>query len=520
MSLPDENHVIELLKQVRQESIPPRQVWKQMGKERLIREAYRMQQAAKIKRVVAGAGSLAAAVFMGVWLSYDSPLKPSVDRQTAISPPATISATPPLATPSLPVESMAKPQQEQGATPRVDNKIVQNQTVTRDAPQPQSVAKESATNSTDRSQPTTTREKSPLEDQAEAYLQKKLGAQSKQFEVDYIHSNLATGEVAFRKIINGIPLQENSATVRISPKTGEMTLLLYPDLEDSGGASQPANRDGMIDKKKAAQQLGSTLRLVYAGKKQPGLQYAVASDVYVNAKTGTLISQARAEKKSVAVSGQGKPLMLKTSNEVAELLERKLSIKVEQKAFIGVNPRGISYSWNDGQGNGVSVETTDDGAFLGFSRMAANESKNQRETTYEQAQTLAIAHLEKFLPTDVRELSLEASQESPSTIQFTFAPKVNGIPVMEHPYKVSVELASGLVTELTGNFSDLSWIQIDQTAKTLSKEAALDQFVQHAPLELVYLPAEKGAEPVLAYQIRRDSEQPWAIEATTGKVIN
>ncbi|MFF0829436.1 hypothetical protein ACFYU8_21540 [Brevibacillus sp. NPDC003359] len=45
-------------------------------------------------------------------------------------------------------------------------------------------------------------------------------------------------------------------------------------------------------------------------------------------------------------------------------------------------------------------------------------------------------------------------------------------------------------------------------------------FVQHAPLELVYLPAEKGAELVLAFQIRRDSEQPWAIVATTGKVIN
>lgn len=510
MSLPDENHVIELLKQVRQESIPPRQVWKQMGKERLIREANRMQQTAKVKRVVAGAGSLAAAVFMGVWLGYDSPLKPSVDTQTTISPPVVITATPPLATPSPPIDSKAKPQQEQ-ETPQKRN-----------APQPQSVAEKPATNSTDRSQPTSTptREKSPLEVQAEAYLQKKLGARSKQFEVDYVHSNFAQGEVAFRKIINGIPLQENSATVRISQKTGEMTLLLYPDLEDSGVASQPANRDGMLDKKKAAQQLGSTLRLVYAGKKQPGLQYVAASDVYVNAKTGKLISQARAEKKSVAVSGQGKPLVLKTSDEVAELLERKLGIKVEQKAFIGVNLHGISYSWNDGQGNGVSVETTDDGAFLGFSQMAAYGRKDEQETTYEQAQTLAITHLEKFLPTDVRELSLEASQESPSTIQFTFAPKVNGIPVMEHPYKVTVELASGLVTELTGNFSDLSWIQTDQTAKTLSKEEALDQFVQHAPLELVYLPAEKGAEPVLAYQIRRDSEQPWAIEATTGKIIN
>ncbi|MBY0087927.1 YcdB/YcdC domain-containing protein [Brevibacillus brevis] len=520
MSLPDENHIVELLNHVRQESNPPRQVWKQMGKERLIREAYRMEQAAKIKRVVAGAGSLAAAVFMGVWLSYDSPQKPSVDTQTTISPPAVITATPPLATPSPPVKSKAKPQQEQEATPKAGNKIVQNQTATRDALQPQSVAEEPATNPTDRSQPTSTREKSPLEDQAVAYLQKKLGAQSKQFEVDYVHSNLAQGEVAFRKIINGIPLQENSATVRISPKTGEMTLLLYPDLEDSGVTSQPANREGTIDKKKAAQQLGSTLRLVYAGKKQPELQYVVASDVFVHAKTGKLISQAGAEKKSVAVSGQGKPLVLKTSGEVAKLLERKLGIKVEQKAFIGVNPHGISYSWNDGQGNGVSVETTDDGAFLGYSRMTTDERKYQRETTYEQAQAMAIAHLEKFLPANVRELSLEASQESPSTIQFTFAPKVNGIPVMDHPYKVAVELASGLVTELTGNFSDLSWVQTDQTAKTLSKEEALDQFVQHAPLELVYLPAEKGAEPVLAYQIRRDSEQPWAIEASTGKVIN
>lgn len=509
MSLPDENHVIELLKQVRQESNPPRQVWKQMGKERLIREAYRMQQAAKVKRVVAGAGSLAAAVFMGVWLSYDSPLKPSMDTQTTISTPAVITTTPPLAIPSLPVESKAKPAEKQEAA-----------TVTREAPQPQTLAPEAATNPLDTSQPTPTREKSPMEVQAETYLLKKLGAQSKQYEVDHVHSNLAQGEVAFRKIINGIPLQENSVMVRISPKTGEMTLLLYPDLEDSGVASQSTNRDGTIDKVKAAQQLGSTLRLVYAGKKQPELQYVVASDVYVNAKTGKLIGQERAEKKSVAVSGQGKPIVLKTSDEVAELLERKLDIKMEQKAFIGVNRHGISYSWNDGQGNGVSVETTDDGAFLGFSQMAADGRKNERETTYEQAKALAIAHLEKFLPTDVRELSLEASQESPSTIQFTFAPKVNGIPVMDHPYKVSVELASGLVTELIGNFSDLSWIQTDQIAKTLSKEEALVLFVQHAPLELVYLPAEKGAEPVLAFQIRRDSEKPWAIEATTGKVIN
>ncbi|MGG4452639.1 hypothetical protein [Brevibacillus porteri] len=187
--------------------------------------------------------------------------------------------------------------------------------------------------------------------------------------------------------------------VHVSPKTGEMTLLLYPDLEDSGVASQPTNRDGTIDKMKAAQQMGSALRLVYAGKKQPGLQYVVASDVYVDAKIGKLIGQERAEKKSVAVSGQGKTLVLKTSDEVADLLERKLSIKVEQKAFIGVNPYGISYSWNDGQGNGVSVETTDDGAFLRFSQMAADGRKNERETTYEQAKALGIAHLEKFLST-------------------------------------------------------------------------------------------------------------------------
>ncbi|MFS0556116.1 YcdB/YcdC domain-containing protein [Brevibacillus sp. 179-C9.3 HS] len=519
MSLPDENHLIERLKQVRQESVPPRPEWKQMGKERLIREADRLQQAERFKRAVAGAGTFAAAVFIGVWMSYDSPLKPSADTQTAILPPAemTVRMSPPLAIPSPSVESQSKPQQE--TTQKVDNKIVLNQTVAQDVSTPHPIAQESATKPEESTQPTPTRVKSPLEAKAEAFLHKKLGAQSSQFEVDYVHSNLAAGEVAFRKIINGIPLQENSAMVRISPKTGEMTLLLYPGFEDSVIAPQSGNHDKAIDKAKAAQQLASTLRLVYTGEEQPELRYMADSDFYVEAKTGNLITLTKAEKKSFAVTGQGEPPLLKTSQEVAELLGSKLGIKVEEKPFVHVEKHGISYSWSV-EGNAVSVDTTDEGAFLGYAQLAANGQEQKRETTNEQAQALAIAHLEKFLPTDVRELSLEATHKSADIIQFTFAPIVNGIPVIDHPYRVSVELTSGLVTELTGNFAELSWTHNNQTIKTLSKEEALLQFVQIVPLELVYLPAENGAAPVLAYQIRRDSEQPWAMDARTGKAVN
>lgn len=506
MSLPDENHVIELLKQVRQESAPPRQVWKQMGKERLIREASRMQQTVKVKRVVAGAGSLAATVFMGVWLSVDPPLlKPLLDTQSTISPPAQITATPPLVTPTPSVENEAKPQQEQNPA---EKKAVQNQTVTRDAHKPQSQSV----------QQTPKREKTPVEVQAEAYLQKKLGTQSQWFEVDHAHSNLAQGEVAFRKIINGIPLQENSVTVRISQETGEISLLLYPEREKSVITPPPVNRDQTTDKAKAAEQLASTLRLVYTGKTNPTLKYVADSNVYVDATTGDLINQSSAEKKSVAVTGEGKALTMKTSEDVVEMLNSMMGIKLEKKAFIQVNEKGMSYSWNDGQGRAVSVETTDAGEFLGFSQVDADAPK--RTITDEEAQATAIDHLEKFLPADIRELSIEAIHKSSSTIQFTFAPKQNGIPVIDHSYMVTVELASGLLTELTGDFANTSWTKSNLPANMLSKEEAHIRFVKSVPLELVYLPAENGVTPILAYQIQRESSQSWEMEATTGKVVH
>ncbi|USG65017.1 hypothetical protein NDK47_23300 [Brevibacillus ruminantium] len=523
MGLSNDEDLIQMLRQIKQEARLPRQDWKRIGKERLIRQARGVQRKSGMTQFAAYIGTIAVAALMGLWINkgymvekIPQRLPQTYTAQTIAEPSSAMlsqeqkegqeasAAAPPVE----PLESVEKPTaggklaagespaaQETGMgslptehTVQTGEGVVPNKTV--DA---------------------TPRRMTALEEQAQRYLREKLGEQGKDYEIDPAHSRQPEGYIAFRRLVQGIPLQQSSAVVEINPDNGKISLLLYPEVEKPRVTPQTP----VIDRAAAAQKLASTLGLVYAGKEHPVLQYRIDPDAVVDAKTGELLVS-REEKRVASVRGEGKKLIVKDAGTAAQVMQQEFGIEVKGEAFMTIDEQGLSFNWSLGENRRVRLKTTDDGSFIGYSLEGSFQPAVQSKSSLQQAEKIALAGLAKYLPANVDQVLVKSAGQNQGQATFLFAPMYQGVPVLDESYKVAVEMTSGMVTRIEGDFSQSSFVLPDKAQALPLKDAAA-QFVQNVPLELVYWAKDRN-EPVLVYQIRQDTQQPWAIEALTGKI--
>lgn len=514
MGLPDEEEqLISKLRQIKQEAKPPRSEWKQIGKEQLIRQAGSVRRRRRISHVSAYVGTIGAAALMGIWLSSGQ-----VAEQTSLGELPESSAQKqseflPVALYQEPEYGKLAPSHAQTEQPSVSQEApagVESARKNVSTDQAEPVAKvDSAPQTTAR----TERIMTPLEERAQRFLQEKLGEESKQYEIDPGHSRETEGYIAFRKLVHGIPLQQHSAAVEVNPHTGKMSLLLYPVEENGVGITASSEQSSVIDRTKAAQELASGLRLVYAGKDLPVLQYMSDPKLVIDAKTGKRLDTSQGEKRVVPLKTEGTRLVIKDTEKAEEVMKKEFGIPVTGKAFMTIDEKAISFIWQMSDKREVRLNTADDGSFTGYILDGSFEQGGKPLSSLQQAEDAALDRLAKYLPSDVEEVLVEKAWQERSQATFTFVPLYQGVAVVDYPYLVTVEMSSGTVTAIQGDFSR-STLDLPSHDKAISLDAAKEQFVKKAPLELVYL--NYHSDPVLVYQVRLDARKPWAIDALTG----
>lgn len=515
MGLPDEEDVIRMLRQIKQESMPPRQSWKQSAKERLVRQAGNVQRKERLSRLSTNLVTFVAAALLAIWINTEKISEKSepqlaqvlVQQKSAVLGPdwpGTGSVNQKQDLQSR--EANAPVAVEQPPSAKEANVVKSSKTQSE---------KTTQTAAAMHTQTTSGRNKTALEEQAERYLHEKLGGQSKQYELDPAHSRPSEGLIAFRRLFHGIPLQENSAVVKVNRYNGEMSLLLYPDVEQPKQLSKPLKQTVPISKAKAAQELAATLRLVYAGRDQLTLQYRPEPNTFIDAKTGKRVISGKAGNTVIVVKGEGKRMTIKDRNEAAAVMNEELGFDVAGKAFANIEKQAILYTWQQGENRMASLKTDDEGSFIGYSLKGEFQQTEKPVSTLQQAQDIALVQLAKFLPATVGEVTLEAVNREDDRTHFLFVPMHQGIPVVDHPLFVTVDMTSGIVTSMEGHFSHLSRKLPDKTAAISLKEA-VTRFKQEMPVELVYMTRDEDS-PKLVYQIQMDSANPWALDAETGK---
>lgn len=516
MCLPDEERIIRSLRQLKQESPPPRQEWKRVGAERLVRKASTVQRRKKVWGTLVYTSTLAATVLMGVWfgsgLEQQSPTaaEQQNDYLTFASPKIAVNDQ---MQPRVEGQTEADGQRERVSVPEpMPNEQGADTGSTPPSNQAMSIARSAETASGSAAIPKTT-----LEEEAERFLRSKLGEKSSEYQLDRAHSRLSEGYVAFRRILHGIPLRQHSAAVKVNPASGEKKLLLYPHAEEFPDISNTPET-AVIDKTKAAQELATALRLVYAAKEQQPLQYVLAPHLFVYAQTGKMPVEGKEKDTVAAVKARGERLVIKDRREAAKIMRDEFGIDVTGEPYMGIDSQSITYHWQQGGKPIATLRTGEDGRFYEYTLTGAAGLAKNPVSSLRQAQEIALGQLEKYLPSQVEEVVLESVSLDAGRASFTVLPMHHGIPVIDLPYEITVEMESGLVTKMAGDFSKGSF-RLPDPAEAIPPAEAVAHFVRAVPLELVYL-TENGGDLTLVYQAQAGSQKQVAIDAKTGKIVD
>ncbi|MGG4492462.1 YcdB/YcdC domain-containing protein [Brevibacillus reuszeri] len=525
MGWPDEEHIIQMLRQIKQEVPPPRQEWKQIGKEKLLRQTRRVLWTQKAVRTVSVASTFTIAMLVGVWISLGSSTQTPNDSQWGQSPSQgeQVETLPQSALPAgqdevdkeaVPLPKGEKQHTNQPSVPNIRQQPNQSRNqATLDKPS-STTAVISGSSGRENS---IARNKTRVEEQAVRFLREKLGEKSTQYEVDIVHSRPDDGQIAFRKVIAGIPQQESSLLVKVDEENGEMSMLFYPGQEQDATKNAQAPAADRIEENVAAKELAATLRLVYVANASRKLQYMSDPYTFIDAKSGKQVRSKQGEKVVLAATGKGKQVTIKDGEQGAQLLANEFGFTVSGNGFMRAEKKGFSFTWSPGEGGSMQLFTDEDGIFTGYEWRGAAEKQNSDRLTTDQAQEVALNQLKNYLPSQIHEVSVEEARHNGGETRFTFVPLIQGIPVIDVPYRVTVELASGKVISMTGEFAQE--FALPHKTDALSEQEISTHFVKTVPLELVYWAPDSESDPILVYQIPRSAKQPWSQDAKTGEVI-
>ncbi|XOS92058.1 YcdB/YcdC domain-containing protein [Brevibacillus laterosporus] len=111
------------------------------------------------------------------------------------------------------------------------------------------------------------------------------------------------------------------------------------------------------------------------------------------------------------------------------------------------------YQWEDDTEKRGRIEVnTFSGQLLEYAyKPEINHTSSQINKV--EAQQKAIALLKYIVPTQIKELYLDTSEEmtTTSSITFTLYPSYEGVPVISHPYHVTVDMDTGTITNYQGS---------------------------------------------------------------------
>ncbi|MEJ8548381.1 YcdB/YcdC domain-containing protein [Brevibacillus borstelensis] len=540
------------LRRLKETEPPPRLEYVKEMDRRLQRETDKLKRRLLFRRIRNRAASIGAVVFLGCWAATDQ----GQQALRAVFVPGThmvpLSAVPaPVSSPSPgPVPFLAPTQQsaqtseplqqtpdmpETGRTaekkairpaPQVEQQRTETQAkpVKIEAERKQIAAKE---------QPRTRELSLPVK-KAEAYLRDMLGEEGEDYRYSPSLSNLAEGEIAFSRMIHGIPVYESSYTVEVEGDrvTSFKVHRRVKQQEDFLQMPKPAD---ILPPEKAQEAISATLRLVYRENEgeEASLRYEPAFSGFLDAKTGEPLTglenkaDVDGEKRVVSVNAEGRKLEAGSSAEVISLLRQEFALPLEEIT----GPSTITYGGDEGirefewerGGKTIAARVDKNGRLLSYRADGGHaESSRVKKASPEAFLSPAVQSLQRYLDPAVKELELAGAEQTGAEVHFRFRKLHQGIPVINSVYEVIVDTGTGDVVGMSGAFGQQGQSYPDP-AQAISREAAAAAFQKHLKPELAYIApnehGESGNPLVLAYHMNRVHGKEIAIDAISGAVI-
>ncbi|AYK05459.1 hypothetical protein [Brevibacillus laterosporus] len=130
-----------------------------------------------------------------------------------------------------------------------------------------------------------------------------------------------------------------------------------------------------------------------------------------------------------------------------------------------------------------------------------------------------FAFLEQISPAQIQEFYLDTNKETidKNFIILTFYPSKDGIPVISHPYYVTVDMDTGTITNYKGSSFDPA--SLPAKSNILSIKEATQAYIQSYPFQLAYILSPKNGIPRLVYTVLPDDTEAKTIDAKTGQLL-
>ncbi|WCN37098.1 YcdB/YcdC domain-containing protein [Aneurinibacillus uraniidurans] len=238
------------------------------------------------------------------------------------------------------------------------------------------------------------------------------------------------------------------------------------------------------------------------------------------------------------VTGQGKVLQASNAKEATALLKSELGIQVDGLTYRedgdGIK-RAKLYEWTTKDELVYGVQTTDKGEVIQFGALSVHnpdKMKGEEKIPRDEAAVKALDTIKKYLPTYVKEVQVNYTEENyPHWVDKNNIPKNNillvsfrelhdNIPIMTRSVDVWVNLGTGAVEQVFLPPSINS--ELPDASKRITKEEAVKSYLAHHPLQLQYVWPHyfdrKAEKPILVYapQTKHVAEY---VDALTGQIV-
>ncbi|NGQ96963.1 hypothetical protein G3578_17510 [Brevibacillus sp. SYP-B805] len=333
-------------------------------------------------------------------------------------------------------------------------------------------------------------------------------------------------DVSFSRFVNGVPVSGSKMVVTVD-SMGTVKRLIAAHPIDQQAIAQARS---LITHDQLTNMVASRLRLYYS-EKSSSVVYVLPKLADLDARSGHFngledpTSSRYPHPFLLKVEPQQQMFAAANPQEASDLLRTQTGIDVSGLSFAGVQKvnGGSRYVWKQGQAATVSVETAGDGRITHFSFTDAAQTLTGRRKMIRiseaDARDIAVRFLARHLPLPVTSLYVGDvnRRAEDSILEFRFHPALDKIPVLEHPYIVTMDMTDGRIIGFSGDFASIPHGRPEQT-NIMTGTAVIGQYFAQSPPALVCTPGSTAtAAPDFIYSLPDLSREPVVFDARTGK---
>ncbi|MCG7319376.1 YcdB/YcdC domain-containing protein [Brevibacillus laterosporus] len=360
------------------------------------------------------------------------------------------------------------------------------------------------------------------------FLKPRLGDSINSFQSFGGTKGKATSRVVYYRMVHNTPILDQNINLSIDVQTKDVYSTINGNItEDIDPLHFPLPKD-ILPIAKVDEILEKEMRLIYfqTGENQYVLGYQPAIYGYIDAKSGEWLDSSyrlldKSSGKIIPLDSR-KQFSAKSEEEVQTILADLFTVdtqKLSMQSSSSYNKQSQIYKWEDDTEKRGRIEVnTFSGQLLEYAyKPEINHTSSQINKV--EAQQKAIALLKYIVPGQIKELYLDTSEEmtTTSSITFTLYPSYEGVPVISHPYHVTVDMDTGTITNYQGSPFDPE--SLPKKSSILSIKEATQTYIQTYPFQLAYILPTKNGSPRLVYTVLPENTDANTIDAKTGRLL-